>query len=240
MDLSYTYQHLVRDLSDAFTAIQQGSPTLLGLVPLGAPATQTKHEWLEDVLKAAEDKVNNAAGYDDAAAAIKVADGSKFVVGQVIAVDGSDEAMLVTAVAGNDLTVTRGYGGSTAEAIADKATVRIIARPRLQGTNPGDDKGQQPTSAWNATQIFDRTAVISRTAEAVKKYGIDSALNYQVNVHLDALAKELNKSMIYGRRIESAEGVPGMMGGILQFLNMAGANVTDAASAAFTSRTTSW
>lgn len=232
MDFSYSYQNLVRDLVGAFTAIQQGSPTLLGLLQTGDPATQVKHEWQEHALKAAEDKISGAKLSTDVT--ITVVDGTKFQAGQVIAVDGSDEVMKVTAVSDNDLTVTRGFGGSTAEAIADAAIVRIIARPRLQGTNPGDDKSGKPGSEWNATQIFDRTAVISRTAEAVKKYGIDSALNFAVNDHLDALAKELNKSIIYGRRIEAAENVEGMMGGLLQFLNMSGGNVTDAGAAAIT------
>lgn len=232
MDYSYTYQNLVRDLIEAFEAIKQGSPTLLGLVQVGMDATSTKHEWLEDVLHAAQDQINGAKLDSDVT--ITVDDGTKFAAGMILAIDGSDELIKVTAVAGNDLTVERGYGSSTAEAIADDATVRIVANPRLQGTDPGDNKGQEPGVEYNYTQIMDRTAKVTNTAEAVKKYGMDSALNYQVNVHLDALVKELNKSIIYGRRVAPAAGVPSMMGGILQFLNQAGGNITNAAGGALT------
>lgn len=230
MDYSYTYQNTVRDLSNAFLAIQQASPVLLSLLSFGMPATNTKHEWLEDVVAPAQDQINGSKLDSDTT--ITVDDGTKFAAGMILAVDGSDELIKVDSVSSNDLTVTRGYGSSTAEAIADNAIVRIVANPRLQGTDPGDNKGQEPSVEFNYTQILDRTAKITRTAEAVKKYGIESALDYQVTRHLEALARELNKSIIYGRKVAPSAGVPSMMGGILQFLSQAGANVTDAAGAA--------
>jgi hypothetical protein len=45
---------------------------------------------------------------------VTVTDGAKFAAGQVIQIDA--EQLLVTAVSGNDLTVTRGYNGTTGAA----------------------------------------------------------------------------------------------------------------------------
>ena len=235
MDYSYSYQNTVRDLSDEFAAIVQAAPVLLSLISFGTPATNTKHEWLEDVLAPAQDvttATTPASGAGDTT--IAVATGSKFAAGQILAVDGSDELIKVASVAGNSLTVERGYGSSTPEAIASGAIVRIVARPKLQGTDPGDDKTQEPSVEFNYTQIIDRTAKISKTAQAVKMYGIDDALNYQVQVQLDQAMRELNTSIIYGRKVAPSAGVPSMMGGLLQFLSQSGGNVTDAASAAIT------
>lgn len=233
MDKSYTFQNLVRDLSNVLVIVQQKSPQLIGLVSTGEPATQTKHEWLEDPVGPQESAVNNAAGYLSTDVSIVVDNASQFMVGALVAADGSDEVMKVTAVttATNTLTVTRGFASSTAEALVDNQVIRQISRPRLQGTTAGDDAARQPGTNWNATQIFDRTAVLSKTAQAVKQYGVDNALDYQVQHHLFQLLQELNKSLIYGRRVESADGVEGVVGGLMQFIQL-GTNVTDAAGAA--------
>lgn len=232
MKYSYDFQNLVRDLSNEFDAIRRSAPVFISLLGLGAPATHTKHEWLEDKLQAQTDAINNGLGYGTSDTSIVVDDGTKFAAGMIVAIDGSDEVMKVTAVSTNTLTVTRGFGGSTAEAIVDNAVVRIIANPKLQGTDPGDDSQQEPSVEYNYTQILDRTAKVSRTGEAVKKYGIGSALDYQVAVHMDQLMRDLNNSAIYGRRVAPAASTPGVMGGILQYLNGSGGNASSAAGAA--------
>lgn len=56
---------------------------------------------------------------------VDVDDGSKFLIGTPIKVDA--EQMLITAIASNTLTVTRGYGTTTAETHLDNATVRGLA-----------------------------------------------------------------------------------------------------------------
>lgn len=230
MFYSYSFQNTVRDLSDEFLAIRQAAPVLLSLIQVGRPASHTKHEWLEDKLQPAQDAVNGSVLVGGTT--ITVDDGSKFAAGQLIVIEGSFEVIRVDSVSGNNLTVTRGYGGSTAAAIADNAVVKIISKPRLQGTDPGDDAGQEPSVEYNYTQIFDRTAKVSRTGQRIRTYGPDDAINYEVSVQLDQVTRDLNNSLIYGRRVAPAAGVPGSMGGLLQYLSQTGANKTDAAAAA--------
>lgn len=233
MDYSYSYQNLVRDLSNTLVVVKQKSPTLIGLIGNGPDATQKKHEWLNDVVVPQESAVNNGAGYLSTDVSIVVDNAKAFLVDSIVAADGSDEVMLVTAIdtATNTLTVTRGYGSTTAEALVDNQLIRMISRPRAEGTQRGDDAGRQPGTDWNATQIFDRTAKLTKSAQSILQYGIDDALDYQVRHQLLMLLQDMNKTAIYGRRIEWAEGVVGAAGGILQFLR-AGQNVVDAAGGA--------
>jgi Family of unknown function (DUF5309) len=231
VDKSYSFQHLKRDLTDEFQIIRAKAPTLISVIGTSERrAKGTKYEWLEDVVSAAEDKA--AAGALSTDETINVVVGAKFAAGQLIAVDGSLELIKVVSVAGNALTVERGYGDSTPEAITSGDLIRIVSRPKEQGTNPGDDKAQAPAPAHNFTQIFDRTAKVSKSAEASGIYGLDNLLDYQVQFHMDSINRELNTSLIYSRKKEAAEGVPGSAGGILQFLSQPGSLVTDASGAA--------
>jgi hypothetical protein len=63
-------------------------------------------------------------------------------------------------------------------------------------------------------------------------YGIEDMINVQVQEKLREIAREMNNSLIYGRRIERASSVPGTMGGILQFLTGGNAVATGGALSA--------
>ncbi len=229
MDRSYDYQNLVRDLSDVLNTVIQQEPTLISLVQTGGePATNTKHEWLEDVLAPERDALA-AAVSDGSTTSMTVNTGDKFAPGMVIAFEGYDELCLVSSISGNTLTVQRGYGGSSAGAIANGTEVLIVSRPRPEGTDPGDDKGRQPATEYNYTEIFDATAKVSRTAQVVRQYGIENALDYQVQNHARIIARRMNNALIYGRRVARTASVNGSMGGVLQFVGASGGNVMDAA-----------
>lgn len=234
MDQSYDYQNLVRDLSDVLNTIIQQEPTLISLVQTGGdPATNTKHEWLEDTLSPGRD-VLTAAVADGTSTSLSVQTGTKFEEDMILAFEGYDELCYVTAVSGNTLTVTRGYGGTSSGAIANGTEVIIVSRPRPEGTDPGDDKGRQPDTEYNYTEIFDVTAKVSRTAQVVQQYGISNALDYQVQNHARNIARRMNNALIYGRRVQRTASVNGSMGGILQFVGQSGGNVLDAAGQALT------
>lgn len=61
-----------------------------------------------------------------AATTIAVDNGSFFRAGMQVSVKNSNEVILVTAVSGNNLTVVRGFGGTTAANIADNAVLTMI------------------------------------------------------------------------------------------------------------------
>ncbi len=232
MDKSYDYQNLVRDLSDVLNTVIQQEPTLISLVQTGGqPATNTKHEWMEDVLSPERDSLA-AAVADGSATTMTVDHGTKFDADMLITFEGYDEVCLVQSVSGNELAVQRGYGGSGSAAISNGTEVIIISRPRPEGTDPGDDQGREPDTEYNCTEIFDATAKVSRTAQVVRQYGIENALDYQVQNHARIIARRMNNALIYGRRVQRTSSVNGSMGGVLQFVGASGGNVVDAAAAA--------
>jgi len=229
---SYDLKDIIRDLTDELSIIVQRQPTLISLIPHAAPPQYAKaptHEWLEDIVSPEVDTLT--ADLDATSTSMSVADGTKFQPGMVLTFEGSDELVKVTAVSGNTLTVVRGYGGTTAETHNANTEVKIIARPRDEGTLPGDDNpGALPGTEWNQTQIFDITVKVTRTAQNTAQYGINNLINHRVSQGLQVISRRMNNAIIYGRRIKRVEGVePGMMGGILYFLKQPGGNIVNAA-----------
>ncbi len=227
----YEYQQTVRDLSDVLQVVSAEEPALISLVQMGEPVAAHKYEWLDDRIGAEKSTVNGA--HTNVVTTIAVADGTVFGEGFQIVAPELDETLMVTAVAGNDLTVTRGHAGSTAVALPDGTELRVVSRPRNKGTDPGDDGGRQPTPNYNHTEIFDATAKVAKSDEAVRQWGVGSALNYAVEHHSRVIARRMNTALIYGRRLARvADTTPGQMGGILQMLASGGAVSVDAAAAA--------
>jgi hypothetical protein len=67
--------------------------------------------------------VNEGATFSATDTTLTVSDGTVFTVNSPIQIDS--EIMLVTAISGNDLTVVRGMGGTTAATHSDGATINI-------------------------------------------------------------------------------------------------------------------
>ncbi|MCR8843086.1 DUF5309 domain-containing protein [Paenibacillus sp. SC116] len=219
---TYSFQDQVRQLSEGINLIINDAPTLLGLVGIDKqPLHQTKFEWMSDSLNS-----NRATAIEAATAAatsIKVAlgDGLKFRVNAVIVV--GEEYMQVSAVAGDTITVVRGFDGTTAAAITAGGEIRIVARPQLEGALPGVDEGHDRYVDFNVTQIIERYAAVSNTQQNVRTYNVDDELNYQVQLRLKEATREMNDWLIYGRRIDGAPGTPRMTGGLLYFADKKGA-----------------
>ncbi|WP_163327615.1 DUF5309 family protein [Desulfurobacterium thermolithotrophum] len=239
MIASYDLKNVVRDLTEELSIVVQRQPTLISLIPHAAPnqyAHSPTHEWLEDIVSPEVDTL--AADLDASATSMTVTDGTKFQPGMVLTFEGSEELVKVTAVSGNTLTVVRGYAETPKEAHSSGTEVKIIARPRDEGTLPGDDNpGALPGTEWNQTQIFDITVKVTRTAQNTAQYGIDNLINHRVSQGLQVISRRMNNAIIYGRRVKRVEGVePGMMGGILYFLKQPGGNVVNAAGSDLTQK----
>ncbi|WP_145412504.1 DUF5309 family protein [Paenibacillus xylanexedens] len=230
---TYSFQDQVRQLEAGISLIIDDEPTLLGLIGLGTkPLYQTKFEWMSDSLNS--NRAVAASAADASATSITVAegDGLKFRV-NAVAVAG-EEYLKVTAVAGDVITVVRGFDGTTAAAISAGGEIRIVARPQLEGAMPGVDEGHDRYIDYNVTQIIERYAAVSKTQQAVRTYNVDDELNYQVQLRLKELQRELNDWLIYGRRIDGAPGTPRMTGGLLYFADKKGAAKENAAGGEIT------
>ncbi|HHS50394.1 MAG TPA: hypothetical protein ENN07_04685 [candidate division Zixibacteria bacterium] len=234
METSYDFNHLKRDLAETFETVSKGRHNLLSIIPIRGESRNYKHEWLEDVIEATIDALDGAILFDDLT--IDVDNGAKFAVGDIIAFEGYDEVMRITGKDGDTLTVARGYGDTTPEGMDDDTVVRVISRPRAEASDPGYDAVSEPSAEFNFTQIFDRTAKISKSAVASEHLVIDDLVDFHVKHHLELLQIEMNAAMIYGRRYANTSdaSIPRTMGGILYFLDQEDGNVIDAEAGAIT------
>ena len=231
VDTTYSFSNLKRDLSEVFATINTMQHNLLSVVPIAPAAHHVKHEWLEDTLEPISDALNGLIDEDDTP--ITVDDGSKFAVGMILRFEGYAEQMLITSITGHDLTVTRGYGDTSGEAMVDNTVLYVLYNPKAEGTEAGYEAVTEPSTQYNYTQIFARTAKISNTAKAVGHFGIDDVIDRAVWINLQMIQHEINNGIIFGQRYAHATDatVPRNMGGLLWYLSQVGTHATDASAA---------
>lgn len=233
-DAGASLPELVDDVSDLVGLISPFDTPLLDAI--GSPrysAKSTRHEWFEDQLNPNFSAVNNGAGYDDVATSWVVDDGAVFRVGDIIRPEGSDEVLQVTGISTNTLTVTRGYGGSTAEAVVDNQKVSVIGHAALEGEDAAAANYRARTRKENFSQIFTETVTISGSMDAVGLHAVEREFDYQVIQRLRELMRSLEQTVICGFKAASSPqgsaSVRRTMGGLLQFIT---GSVDDAGAAA--------
>lgn len=207
------------NVSDELLLLNPYQIPVLSLVGFGGSVTQTRYGWVEDKLQAMKDQLS--AAINNAVTTVPVDNGTLFRADQVIKV--GDELMLVTSVSGNNLTVTRGFGSTTAASALDNAVVEIMFNLKDEGSAARESKYKARVNKFNYTQIFDDSIDISGTAEATSQYGIIDLYMYERMKVQDRLALELENALVNGVKFEA--GDKRMMGGIKQFITT---NVTDA------------
>ncbi len=166
---------------------------------LGDPlreATSTHHEWLEDELLPNKDAINDAAWTNPAAdTTFDVDNGSRFRVGDQIQVEGSEELMLVTAVAGNTLTVVRGYAGTTPENLANDKMLNILGNAALEGDDKPNARFTNRVRSGNYTQIFTAAVEVSGSDMAASQLGLADEMDYQKQGRLRELLRDLENTV---------------------------------------------
>ena len=191
---------LAEDVADIIGLVSPHETPLLD--HLGDPqrsAHSTVHEWLEDSLLPNTDAVSDASISNPVTeTTFTVATGSRFRVGDQVQVDGSREVMLVTAVSGNNLTVVRGYGGTTASAIADGDPLRILGNAALEGDDAPTTRFTNRSRKQNYTQIFTASVEVSGSQLAAQKIGLADELDYQKQERLRELVRDLENCVING------------------------------------------
>lgn len=177
------------------------TPLLDALGDPGRAATGTVHEWLEDGLLPNTDRVNDATfGDADTYTSFVVEHADRFRVGDQVQVAGSREVMLVSGVTAgtNTLTVVRGYGGTTAEDLADDQELRILGNAALEGDTSPAARFTNRTRKQNYTQIFTSAVEVSGTVRATRQLAVSDELDYQKQERLREMARDLENCVING------------------------------------------
>lgn len=196
-----TLPEIAEDVADIIGIISPFETPLLD--HLGDPrrsARSTLHEWIEDALLPNRGVIDQSSFTPDALTetTITVEDGAIFRIGDQLKPDGSGEIMLVTDIAGNDLTVVRGYGSTTAEALADDQSLLIVGNAALEGADAAAARFTNRVRKNNVTQIFSATVEVSGSQLAVDSVGVDDELDYQKQERLRELLRDLENTVING------------------------------------------
>lgn len=250
---SFDFNNRLRSFDNELAVLIANSPALLslavrrlasGLVTLNSrtPVTQNKHEWTELAMTPELGYVSGT--HTNSVTTLALVDATGFVADMILAFEGTDEVMKVTAVSGNNLTVVRGYGGSTAAALADNILIRVVSRPRPEGSNPDPNANTPPAVNYNCTEIFDDTFMVSNTLVNTGLGGMSDVVDTNLQQSMLKVVRRINNATIYGRRVQRSATEKGTMGGILQLvtnrINAAGvalesATMNDAVEAIFKS-----
>lgn len=224
-------------IDDAFEIARSNRTGILQVVAMGSPVMPYdgyKTSWLDMRVDATSSTTTAAVLVG--ATTIPVADGSKFRAGMLLSPVGSDEVILVTAVSGNDLTVTRGFGGTTAAALTSGQKLVIDSVAREENSQAENDGIFQPDPVENFFQTMDTAVEMSRRSLATMQFGNTNDLTFQVAERIRQLTIQMDRALVRGRKATAT--IDGKTvtytGGLRYFLDQTGAVKVDNSGATLT------
>jgi len=224
-------------ISEAFEIARSSRTGILSVVNMSSPIQAFdgyKMGWLDMRVDATSS--TSTAEALAAATTLPVVDGSKFRAGMLISPDGSEEVLLVESVAGNDLTVARGFGGTVAADIPSGTVITIDSVAREENSLALTDGIYQPEKVENFFQTMDTAIEFSRRALATLQFGDTNDLTFQVQERIRQLVIQMDRALVRGRKATATIGGKEhtFTGGLRYFLDQAGAIKTDNSGAALT------
>ena len=186
-------------------------------------ASSLEETWYDDDLAPWWTEANGAEA-DTGATTITVADGSIVKAKDLIKNTTTGEVMFVSAVSGNDLTVTRAYGeesgeaGTAATAIGDGDNFMRMGNAMEENSLSPDTRATQPNKFYNYVQIF-RTPFSGSLEDAnePKKTTEDERTRLRRRKAIEHKL-DLERAYVFGERNEHISDKRRTMGGLFQFL----------------------
>lgn len=224
-------------INEAFDIARSDRAGILQTVNFGGarvPFEGYKLSWLDMRVDAASSATTASALVG--ATTVAVVDGTKFRPGMTVSPAGSDEVMLVTAVASNNLTVVRGFGGTTAVALTSGQNIVIDSVGRGENSLAQNDGIFQPETVENFFQTMDTAVEFSRRALATMQYGSTNDLTFQLAERIKQLVNQMDRTLVRGRKATATVGsdTVSYTGGLRYYLDQAGAIKTDNSAAVLT------
>jgi hypothetical protein len=216
------------DLSEVLSAILLDDTDFVSMIGISdGIATQTKHSWVEDALNATTVISLGDVTNSGTALALSASHLTRITAGTLLkdTLSGKTEIIQVTAVGAASATIVRGYGGTSGQAhdgagATSASTWEIVAHPRPQGMAGPKDESTTRSLKFNYTQIFSKGVKITGTAQSIDHAGISSEDDYQIDLRLRELKRELDRTAIMGARAgaDVVDGTYGTMGGLIEFV----------------------
>lgn len=224
-------------INEAFDIARSNRTGILQTVSFGTPRTPYdgyKMSWLDMRVDATSSPTTGAVLVG--ATTVPVVDGTKFRPGMTLGPVGSDEVLLVTAVVGNDLTVTRGFGGTTAAALTSGQVLVIDSVGREENSLAQNDGIFQPDPVENFFQTMDTAVEFSRRALATLQFGGTNDIAFQLSERIRQLTTQMNRALVRGRKATATVGSSTVTytGGLRYYLDQVGAIKVDNSAAVLT------
>lgn len=224
-------------INEAFEIARSNRTGILQTVRMGSARLAfegSKLSWLDMRVDATSSTTTNSVLVGGTT--VPVADGTKFRAGMTLSPTGSDEIILVSSVSTNDLTVVRGFGGTTAAALTNGQVLTIDSVGREENSTAQNDGIFQPDPIENLFQTMDTAVEFSRRALATLQFSGTNDLTFQLSERIRQLTIQMNRALVRGRKVSTTVGgnTVTYTGGLRYFLDQAGAIKTDNSAAVLT------
>lgn len=192
------------------------------------PIKDTSWSWTED--QHISGNSTTTAAYNAGETTIVVADSNLWVPQTILMVEATGEKMLVTAVAGNSLTVVRGVFGTAIQNIASGGRVQSVGTAFPEAGGPPAAVTQFGESYTNLVQIFKNGWAISGTAKAIE-YVTGSKAAYNKQMAMSYHVEDIERAFWWGTRGQQVIGGSEYRtsDGVMNMINRYGGLVVSAA-----------
>lgn len=207
---------LVRWVSDKGLLLEPNiAPLITFLLNLKKkqPVTSPRIEWFEDDYVSRWAASADTTNANSSSTTVTVADGTMFVVGDLIAVPRAatsstqPEIMRVTARSSDTLTVVRGVGSTSLVTINNGDALAILGTAHEEGSTPPVAKSTTKVAKISYTEIFKKTVNLSKTQVASTIYGAPSGERALQHMKLLNQVKiDMNRSFLFGVASEALTG----------------------------------
>ena len=210
----------VRQLEDYLDIMDPDDYPLLqavGLQSYDQEIYNTRFEWQVDYLVPTSDTLDVAI-----TTAIQtvwdVTHPAYFNLHDVVMADTELVRVISINVAGGTITVERAFAGSTPATHLQTITVYRLGPARPEGSSPGWAQQTETVQPYNYTQIWDATAEITGTEEAMKNYAPEELLDYRIDKRMRELYVMMEMALFHGLRFQPATNTGRSTGGLNQFI----------------------
>lgn len=222
------YTNTIRDMNNAFEALIVDSPSVLGLVGVGAPVTNNKVEWLDQQISPTSFAITGF-DTDGDGTGVNFASTTGMLANDIVYIESATgvkryEVMKITSVdSATDTTMERDYGSTSSYTLV-VGDVLKVTRPHNEASTATADSNVEPTAAYNYTEIKDRVAKLSRNAATAGIYGlnpqaaVNTLMNQAIEYQMTELMWDWNRSFYNGVKVARSATEAGTMGGVFQFL----------------------
>lgn len=164
-----------------------------------APASQTSFSWIEDEHISKNQLV--VTGGNSSVTSIVMDDAGLWTPNEILWDQNTGEFLLLTAIAGDNITCTivRGFAGTTAATITAGDQIQSVGTAYEEGGGRPSPVTQKGDERLNYVQIFKNGWAVTGTAKAVQ-YLTGSQVAYNREMCFNYHAEDIERAFLWGRK----------------------------------------